>query len=437
MFNPSSRPKLPGFNVRPEDVAPGFRVTPPPETIGFNLDDNGLPRPDPFRPAPAPYPFGLPQDPSLSPPPLGSPDQAIPDWLHTLLSMPLPSPSAPPGVRWSVPEGLLVKPVSDPAAEPFGMPGGPEAEGNVPPQPSEDAQSYPQADAAGDQAAPANSPPPWPGSSGSDPNFILANADGDSVQEAQQQRPLPQNQPRPQTKPPVPPAAGQTKPPAPARVPEKPGMEMTELERRREQEFADLNRQWWRLKEADRRKPIWDQLSRTSPKPTSSNNEFPDLLPDNWEEFLTTKIDPRYAAWTRAAAERYGIPPTLLARLLYQESKYKADAVSPNGKAIGIAQLTPVAVKALGLDPKTFIYRDPKSSIDAGAAYLAQRYRSLKNWPKAVAAYNAGEGAVTGWLAGYGRDWSNVPEEQQESWWKEMNAHLKAVFRGQPEQFDR
>src|SRR5262249_42960404 len=127
MFNLFSRPKVPGFNVRPEDETPGFRVTPP-EAIGFNVGDNGRP-----RPTPAPYPFGLPQDPDPSAPPLGSPDPAIPDWLHTLLSMPLPGPWAPPGVRWSVPEGLLVKPVSDPAAAPFGMLGGPDAEGNVPP----------------------------------------------------------------------------------------------------------------------------------------------------------------------------------------------------------------------------------------------------------------------------------------------------------------
>src|SRR5262245_3130657 len=200
MFNPFSRPKVPGFNVRPEDLAPGIRVSPPPEATGFNIDDTRLPRPGSSGPAPAPYPFGWPQDPSLSPPPLGSPDQAIPDWLHTLLSMPLPSPSAPPGVRWSVPEGLLVKPVSDPAVGPFGMPGGPEAEGSVPPQPSEDAQSYPQADAAGDQAPPA--PPPWSGGSGVDPNFILANADGDGVQEAQQTRPLDRGTP-----PPVPPGS--------------------------------------------------------------------------------------------------------------------------------------------------------------------------------------------------------------------------------------
>src|SRR5262249_39325528 len=63
-------------------------------------------------------------------------------------------------------------------------------------------QSYPQADAAIDQAPPVNSPPPWSGWSGADPNFILANADADGVQEAQQTRP-----PGRGTPPPVPPGS--------------------------------------------------------------------------------------------------------------------------------------------------------------------------------------------------------------------------------------
>jgi soluble lytic murein transglycosylase-like protein len=325
------------------------------------------------------------------------------------------------------------------------QPAGQEATGDAWPPPPEDGQPYPQAgiagppDSSGDEIAQqaAGGSPTLSVGIDADPNFVLANAGDDDVQQAQQQKPPPpQNQQTQQKRPPAPSGIGLGKTPPAPRVPEKPGMEMTELERRREQEFADLNRKWWRLKEADRRQPIWDQLTRKPPKQTTSDNEFPDLLPDNWEEFLTNKIDRRYAAWTRAAAERHNIPPALLARLLYQESKYKAKAVSPNRAATGIAQLTPIAVKALGLDPRTFSYDDPKSSIDAGAAYLAQQYRSFKNWPKAVVAYNAGGPRLVGWLQGDGRDWSTVPEKQQDGWWREMNAHLQAVFRGQPEQFD-
>jgi hypothetical protein len=48
MFNPFSRTRTPGFNVRPQDDLPGFRVDPEAEIIGFNIDENGLPRPRSF-----------------------------------------------------------------------------------------------------------------------------------------------------------------------------------------------------------------------------------------------------------------------------------------------------------------------------------------------------------------------------------------------------
>ena len=82
---------------------------------------------------------------------------------------------------------------------------------------------------------------------------------------------------------------------------------------------------------------------------------MPNLLPDNWEEFLSSKIDPRYAAWTRAAAERNNIPPLLLARLLYQESKYDKNLISPGG-ARGIGQLLDPAVKSIGRNPVGFLF---------------------------------------------------------------------------------
>jgi len=120
----------------------------------------------------------------------------------------------------------------------------------------------------------------------------------------------------------------------------------------------------------------------------------------------------------------------------YQESKYGKNAVSPSRTAFGIAQLTPGAVKSVGRDPRTFNYYDPQAAIDAGAAYLAQQHRQFKNWPKAVAAYNAGGGRLQGWLEGRGDDPSVLPKEKY-PWWGEINAHLQQVFRGRPDYFDR
>jgi soluble lytic murein transglycosylase-like protein len=111
--------------------------------------------------------------------------------------------------------------------------------------------------------------------------------------------------------------------------------------------------------------------------------------------------------------------------------------VSPSG-ARGIAQLTPGAIKSVGLNPDKSNYSDPEASINAGAAYLAQHYRRFKNWPKATAAYNAGPNYLDGWLGGVSPDWSTMPKEDKRARpWNEMKTYLQYIFRGQPDYFDK
>lgn len=101
----------------------------------------------------------------------------------------------------------------------------------------------------------------------------------------------------------------------------------------------------------------------------------------------------KYAATIAAAEQRHGLPPDLLARTLYQESRYREDIItgavrSPVG-AVGIAQLMPPTAADLGVDPL-----NPTQSIDAAGRYLAQLYRRFGNWTEALAAYNWGMGNV-------------------------------------------
>ncbi len=149
------------------------------------------------------------------------------------------------------------------------------------------------------------------------------------------------------------------------------------------------------------------------------------MLPDDWEATLNAK-DARYANWTREAATRNGIPPLLLARLLYKESQYNPNASSLAGYK-GIAQLGPGALQSIGIKGK-FDYFDAKSSIDAGAAYLAWLHRGLGDWPRAVASYNAGLGNVGRWLAG--DDIKYSPNE-------ETKETIRHIFRGNPKAFDQ
>jgi soluble lytic murein transglycosylase-like protein len=70
------------------------------------------------------------------------------------------------------------------------------------------------------------------------------------------------------------------------------------------------------------------------------------------------------------------------------ESNFRPTARSSKG-AIGLAQLMPQTARQLGVNP-----HDPGQNLDGGARYLAQQYRKFGDWRLALAAYNAGPGAV-------------------------------------------
>lgn len=95
-----------------------------------------------------------------------------------------------------------------------------------------------------------------------------------------------------------------------------------------------------------------------------------------------------YAAMARIAAQKHGVPEDLFLRLVMQESRFNPKALSHKG-AIGLAQLMPGTAKVLGVDP-----HDPQENLEGGAKYLMMQYRKFGSWKLALAAYNAGPGAV-------------------------------------------
>ena len=95
-----------------------------------------------------------------------------------------------------------------------------------------------------------------------------------------------------------------------------------------------------------------------------------------------------YLAMARAAARKHGVPEDLFLRLVQQESGWNPQAVSVRG-ATGLAQLMPETAALLGVD-----IADPKQNIEGGARYLKRMYEKFGNWRLALAAYNAGPGAV-------------------------------------------
>lgn len=89
------------------------------------------------------------------------------------------------------------------------------------------------------------------------------------------------------------------------------------------------------------------------------------------------------------AAHRAVLPERFVQSVAAVESGFKTAAVSPKG-AIGLMQLMPATAAAHGADP-----RDPQQNVDAGAMYLRELLLKYNgDVVKALAAYNAGPGAV-------------------------------------------
>ena len=93
-------------------------------------------------------------------------------------------------------------------------------------------------------------------------------------------------------------------------------------------------------------------------------------------------------------AGRNALPPDFFARLIWKESRFDPNAVSPAG-AEGIAQFMPGTAAARGL-ANSF---DVEQAITASAAYLGELRIGFGNLGLAAAAYNAGENRVSRWLS--------------------------------------
>jgi Transglycosylase SLT domain/SPOR domain len=95
-----------------------------------------------------------------------------------------------------------------------------------------------------------------------------------------------------------------------------------------------------------------------------------------------------------ASAKAEGLPADFFTKLIWRESSFRANAISPAG-AQGVAQFMPGTANERGLiDPF-----DPASAIPASARFLNELKLRFGNLGLAAAAYNAGATAVAHWLA--------------------------------------
>ncbi|HKB19691.1 MAG TPA: lytic transglycosylase domain-containing protein [Gaiellaceae bacterium] len=111
----------------------------------------------------------------------------------------------------------------------------------------------------------------------------------------------------------------------------------------------------------------------------------------------------RYEQIVRGHARNYDLDPALLAAVIYQESKFRADAKSSSG-AIGLMQLRPqtaegIAIRTGGTRFRTSDLYNPELNVRYGSWYLRHLLDKYGDETDALAAYNAGQQNVDEWRA--------------------------------------
>ncbi len=141
---------------------------------------------------------------------------------------------------------------------------------------------------------------------------------------------------------------------------------------------------------------------RATETPPEALAEAPDEAADAPKPELTRVT---ICALIDESSEKHELPVEFFTRLIWKESRFRPNAVSPKG-AQGIAQFMPgtAALRKL-TDPF-----DPVEAIPASAHYLRELSDRFGNLGLAAAAYNAGERRVSDWRAGTG----GLPYETRE-----------------------
>jgi hypothetical protein len=118
----------------------------------------------------------------------------------------------------------------------------------------------------------------------------------------------------------------------------------------------------------------------------SASSILPALRPSSLSSGSALGV--QYSDLFTSTAQKYGLDPALLAGVAKVESGYNARAVSGAG-AEGLMQLMPGTARGLGVDPF-----NPAQAIDGAARLLKRNLDEFGSLPLALAAYNAGGGAV-------------------------------------------
>lgn len=103
------------------------------------------------------------------------------------------------------------------------------------------------------------------------------------------------------------------------------------------------------------------------------------------------------------AENQQGLPPNLLARQAYQESRFRPEFIdgskASSAGALGILQLMPQFFSSVRV-PRPFSAQDTGAQIQQAAAEMARLFVHYQDWGLALAAYNDGQGNIDHYLSG-------------------------------------
>lgn len=118
--------------------------------------------------------------------------------------------------------------------------------------------------------------------------------------------------------------------------------------------------------------------------------------------YLHNKYPLNYEKNIEKCLADYNLTPSLVAAIIYEESRFRADSNSTQG-AVGLMQLLPETAEYIAkkIDEGNFEKEklaDVEINIKYGCYYLAYLFEKYQDWDKALAAYNAGEGNIDQWV---------------------------------------
>lgn len=144
---------------------------------------------------------------------------------------------------------------------------------------------------------------------------------------------------------------------------------------------------------------LFDRQAASNERSAAGNLTMTEKLTASWINDLNTR-GAAFKPLFQSVEAQLAMPPNLLARLAWQESRFRPDIINgqtvSSAGALGIMQIVPKWHPAMS--PAACL--DPAKAIPYAGRYLASLAKQFGTWELGLKAYNWGPGNVSAWLRG-------------------------------------